>query len=415
MPEQPIEPRALVKFSRVLVIAQSAPWPARGGGDLRTANTLSALASAGVETGLATFAPLRASDATPAGIGTWAPSDGEPLAEDPGRALHWIREEGGHPSDLWWTPASRSAIERALDALDPQLVVLEHLWTHRALDIAARARRRTILSSQNVEGPLHAALARATDGRAPAALAALMARRTGEIEAALVGRVDQVWACSSVDAEGFERHYSVCAPVEVIPNTIAVEARRAGRAPPASPLVLFVGSFGYPPNVDAALWLGSTLLPALHEAGTGARLRLIGADAPEVVRGLSADPAIEVTGFVKDLRPHLEEATVTAVPLFTGGGTRFKVLEAFGAGVPVVSTAKGVEGIDAVPGEHYLAAETVEGFTAAIADLCANSGLRERLTRSARTLVEERYSTIGMQRQVLAALERLADAGGGRS
>jgi len=365
-----------------------------------------ALASAGLQVGMATFAPMHQAVAAPHDIPTWSPPASVSRADDQAAALSWIREQHGHPSDLWWTPAARVTVQRAIDTLDPQLVILEHLWTQRALELTAP--RPTILSSQNVEGPLHEAMARAADLRAPGALAHLMARRTVEIEAATVTRVDQVWACSSADADGFRARYPGCAPIEVVPNAIELPALRGTVAPRPTPLVLFVGSFGYPPNAAAAVWLGQVLLPALRDAGLNSTLRLIGADPPEPVRRLADDPAVEVMGFVEDLRPHLEEATVTAVPLFTGGGTRFKVLEAFGTGVPVVSTAKGVEGIDAVAGVHYLGAEDVAGFTTAIAQLWGSTELCERVTRNARRLAEERYAAAATYGSVVSALERLS-------
>lgn len=394
-----------MRFFRVLVVALHSPWPARGGGDLRTAGTLTALASAGLQTGLATFSPMAEAHAAPHDIATWSPPSSGSRADDPAAALGWIREEHGHPSDLWWTPAARITVQRAIDALDPQLVVLEHLWVQRALELTTP--RPTILCSQNVEGPLHEAMARAAELQAPAALARLMARRTVEIEAATVTRVDQVWACSTADADGFRRRYPGCAPIEVIPNAIALPALRGPVAPRRAPLVLFIGSFGYPPNAAAALWLAQALLPALRDAGLASTLRLIGADAPEPVRRLADDPAVEVMGFVEDLRPHLEEATVTAVPLFTGGGTRFKVLEAFGTGIPVVTTAKGIEGIDALAGVHYLGAEDVAGFINAITLLWQSTELCERVTRNARRLVEERYAAAAVHDSVVSALERL--------
>ena len=398
----------------MLVVAQSAPWPPRGGGDLRTANTLAALASAGLRTGLVALTRPRTRVARRDGVETWFPLRAERAAEDPARALDWIREPGGHPSDRWWTSQARTTVEEALAELDPQLVVLEHLWTRRTLELSSASSRHTVLGSQNVEGPLHETLARSPQRRAPAALAALMARRTTEIEAATVARVDQVWACSTADAESFRAHYPRCAPVEVIPNAIEIGALRAARPPLERPLLLFIGSFGYPPNVDAALWLGERLMPALRAGGIDARLRLIGADAPEPVRALTADPAIEVAGFVDDLAPHLEEASIIPVPIFVGGGTRFKVLEAFGSGIPVVSTAKGVEGIDAVPGEHYLAAETVGEFSTAVSALCVDGDLGVRLTRAARALVETGYSTEAMFRRVAGALARLSGSSGSR-
>ena len=71
-----------------------------------------------------------------------------------------------------------------------------------------------------------------------------------------------------------------------------------------------------------------------------------------------------VTGTVPDVRPYFAAASVMPVPLSAGGGTRLKVLEAFASGVPVVSTAKGVEGLGLVAEQHYLQAEDPDEFVA---------------------------------------------------
>ena len=124
----------------MLVVAQSAPWPPRGGGDLRTANTLAALASAGLRTGFVALTQPQTPPHRPHGVETWFPLRAEPAAEDAARALDWIREPGGHPSDRWWTSQARTTVEEAIAELDPQLVVLEHLWTRRTLELDGYAR-----------------------------------------------------------------------------------------------------------------------------------------------------------------------------------------------------------------------------------------------------------------------------------
>jgi glycosyltransferase involved in cell wall biosynthesis len=107
------------------------------------------------------------------------------------------------------------------------------------------------------------------------------------------------------------------------------------------------------------------------------------------------------------MRPYLERATVLPIPLFSGGGTRYKALEAFAAGVPVVSTAKGIEGIDVRPGEHYLPAESAPEFAAAIQRLCERQELRAELRARARELVESRYSRPVITQGMVEALTEL--------
>jgi Glycosyltransferase len=105
-----------------------------------------------------------------------------------------------------------------------------------------------------------------------------------------------------------------------------------------------------------------------------------------------------------------ERSYASIMPIFSGGGTRLKVLESFAYGRPVVSTAKGVEGLSARPDEHYLPAETGEQFAAQLNAL-RDPRLVERLAAAGRALVEERYSWRVSGRSFLQLLQAtLSDA-----
>jgi glycosyltransferase involved in cell wall biosynthesis len=397
-------------ISRVLVVSPRAPWPARGGLDLRPASVLVALADLGLEVGLATFAPPSDELAVPEDVRAWFP---EIATDDDGRnanPLEWVKAADGHPTDLWWTAHTEAAVRRALAEFAPQLVILDGLWTRRVLPlIAAAPDRRAVLCAQNVEGTLRAELERSIGHQMPAALGALVTRRTAAIEGSVVAAVDQVWACSQDDAGLFRERYPGCAPVSVVPNVVTVPPAARSGADLKHPLLLFVGALTYPPNVEAAIWLVTELMPRLSAVGVDARLRIIGAGAPAKLRELAHGNAVEISGYVDDLAAHLGEAAAVPVPLVAGSGTRFKVLEAFANRIPVVSTAKGVEGLDVQAGTHYLAAETTAEFAGAIADICSNGALRAALIRDAYALVEIAYAPSAMRDAVRAALAALCD------
>jgi glycosyltransferase involved in cell wall biosynthesis len=89
--------------------------------------------------------------------------------------------------------------------------------------------------------------------------------------------------------------------------------------------------------------------------------------------------------------PHLQDATVYAAPLVTGAGTRTKLLEAMAAGLPIVTTSTGLEGIEATDGLEVRIAEDPEAMVTAVVDLLKNPQERPRLGNAARRLAEERY------------------------
>jgi glycosyltransferase involved in cell wall biosynthesis len=97
------------------------------------------------------------------------------------------------------------------------------------------------------------------------------------------------------------------------------------------------------------------------------------------------------TGTVDDVRPYLSKSSVCIVPVRVAGGSRIKILEAMAAGLPVVSTAEGAEGLEVVPGEHVLIARDETDFARCVIQLLDDRSLVQSLTAKAGKLVEERY------------------------
>lgn len=153
---------------------------------------------------------------------------------------------------------------------------------------------------------------------------------------------------------------------------------------------MFLGTMSWGPNAAAARFLAREVLPALRARVPGATLAVVGRDPPPDLLALNGTPGIEVTGGVPDVKPYLLRASVLAVPLDAGGGTRLKILEAFAAGLPVVSTAVGAEGIDAQPGTHFALAER-PAFAAATAAVLADHAGSARMAERARELARAVY------------------------
>ncbi len=156
------------------------------------------------------------------------------------------------------------------------------------------------------------------------------------------------------------------------------------------PRILFTGDMGFAPNVDAALLLATRLFPEIRRHHPDAELHLVGRNPDPRIRSL-AGPGITVTGEVPDMVPHLHAATVYVAPHFTGAGTRTKLLEAMAAGLPIVTTGIGIEGIEAVQGRDVLIADDSPSLVAAVRRLLDDAPERARLGIAARRLVEQKY------------------------
>jgi glycosyltransferase involved in cell wall biosynthesis len=197
--------------------------------------------------------------------------------------------------------------------------------------------------------------------------------------------------------------------LHVVPNGVdcsAYEALPTGRAG-GPPTILYLGTMSWSPNAKAAHFLATEVLPKVRERLPDARLKIVGRDPPPELLALRAQPGVEVTGGVPDVIPYLRQAHVLAVPLETGGGTRLKILEAFAAGLPVVSTPIGAEGIRATDREHLLIAPR-EQFAESTLEVLADEGLRQELAERARVQVRRLYDWTTVGEVACAAVAALA-------
>lgn len=164
-----------------------------------------------------------------------------------------------------------------------------------------------------------------------------------------------------------------CPPQAMDPN---------GEMPPT---LLFVGHFGHPPNVDAAIWLTESILPGVLSRHPEVRLVLVGDQPPGDLCCAGGDTeAVLVTGRVPHVERYLEAATIVVAPLRVGGGMRVKVADALAAGKALVATRLAVAGLDVVDGQQVLLAETADEFIARISQLLGDPFQRAALGRQAR-------------------------------
>lgn len=202
---------------------------------------------------------------------------------------------------------------------------------------------------------------------------------------------DRVVCCSARDRDALIRDGVPGGHVTVIPHGVDLAAfRKAAPAdlrsrydlPADCRVLVYHGTYRYPPNLEAVRFLAREVLPLL---GRDYRVLAVGREAPEG----TPDPAVRFTGPVDDLPGVLKGADVAVVPLRQGGGTRMKVLDYFAAGLPVVSTAKGVEGLGLEPGREYLEAETGEAIAAAVERVVGEGAVRESLVKAGSAFVAE--------------------------
>jgi polysaccharide biosynthesis protein PslH len=220
------------------------------------------------------------------------------------------------------------------------------------------------------------------------------AHRLQELERTLLQNAFGHIVCSKREEEQL-RVQVPRARITTVPN--GVDASFFARAtvelrwPPRN--FIFVGAMNYYPNVDAAIVFVRDIWPRLRSLFPACRLTLVGSDPVPAVLALQNKEGVVVTGTVADVRNFYQVADVAVVPLRLGGGTRLKILEAMAAGVPVVSTSMGAEGLDVKPGQNILIVDgkTPESWARQIMSLGESERRREELVAAAIRLVRERY------------------------
>jgi len=186
----------------------------------------------------------------------------------------------------------------------------------------------------------------------------------------------------------------------VIPNGVDPDNSGALKIG-TGPVLLFVGNYAYQPNLEAAEFLVDRILPLVKQQAPSARVVLVGANPPQSLRRRSSE-AVEVTGYVQDVRPYLRLASCLVSPLQSGAGIHNKVLEAMASGLPVVASPLSCEGIRVTPGENVLLGETPEELARAILLLFDDEQRRAAIGNNGRRLMQEHYSWGEVARRYLA-------------
>jgi glycosyltransferase involved in cell wall biosynthesis len=261
----------------------------------------------------------------------------------------------------------------------------------------------TVLDLHNVESLLMKRYAEKSGHLLKRAYAEVTWRKMDAYERDVCRRFTHCLTCSDADRR-FLVGRSPVNGVTVIPNGVDVPDLLP--APVAAggterPRLVFVGRMDYHANVDGIQWFVEQVLPRVRAASPDVLLQIVGGHPVPAVSRLARTNEIEVTGFVPDVTPFVENASVVVVPLRIGGGTRLKILEALAMGKAIVTTTLGVEGIAAESGRDLMVADTAPGFAQQVNVLLADPDRRRELGSAGYVLAREHYDWT----RILADLE----------
>jgi glycosyltransferase involved in cell wall biosynthesis len=391
-----------------LFISAEAPYPPVGGGAMRSASLLEYLAQH-----YRVDAVLFAHSHSP------GPAAALPAGKVRRYTEVQLPEHSRTSAARFWRNGKRLLLNRPplLDRFSGQqrpvadfiagqaydVAVIEHFWCAPYLEAirSASSATKAVLDLHNIESIWHGSLgagSQSWQAFAHRRFAAAYRQRESE----WLPQFDGILAASAVDAG---RVAAINPRVVVYPNAIPAVREEPRRE---EDMIAFSGNLEFEPNRAAVAYFARQVWPLLRARFPNLRWRIIGKN-PQAVANLvnpsagSGGSNIELTGPVEDALASLAQAKVAVVPVLSGSGTRIKILEAWAAGTPVVSTTIGAEGLEAENGRHLLLADQPSEFAEAIGSLLADSERRAEMGRAGQLLCQERYTWASAWSQLFAS------------
>jgi glycosyltransferase involved in cell wall biosynthesis len=370
-----------VDGSRVLFFTPEALYPTLGGGALRSASLFEYL-EAHYQVDAITFRE----DFAPVAI----PGARDLLILDlPHHSKHKLARAArnlrrfivGRPPLLDRYSGFQRQIGNWLHGREYDIVIVEHFWVAPYADVLRPHTRRLVLDLHNIESVLQSTAAAAA-GWPMKVIFRRFQSAYQRLEREWLPHFDDVLVTSGADASRVPADR-----VTVYPNAIP---RRDAPDVPRDHAIVFTGNLEYDPNVSAVRWFAHEVWPVIRHEEPALEWRLVGRNAHAIEPYLRGVEGVQLIGEVADAVVEIARAKVAVVPLLAGSGTRFKIIEAWAAATPVVSTSIGAEGLGAADGIHLAIADGPVDFAKAVLRTIRSPG---SLGRSGRQLYLERYTT----------------------
>jgi glycosyltransferase involved in cell wall biosynthesis len=367
---------------RILFLTHRRPWPARGGGLIKTWALVQHLRQAAQVELLC--------------LDSLAAEGGEaPLPRSRGLGSLLGSYALGLPLSVYrnWSGAAAREVRRRLQG-GFDAVIADHIYT--AAYLPDDCPGRLLLHLHNVESLLWQREARLERHPLRRWALTLEARRLRRFEAAQVGRFQRVFAVSEEErrellALGLPEERSGLLPNVPLPGLLE---RPPLRYDEAGARALYLGTLSWQPNQRGLRLFLQEGLPELRRRRPEASLTVAGEGAPRWLWALAPSrDGLQVLGPVDE---EGEEALYRASraflePVLGGAGTKVKVLNALARGLPVAATPDGVRGLEVVPGRDLLVAQGPLGLAEALACLLASPARWQELAEAGRELVRQRY------------------------
>lgn len=239
--------------------------------------------------------------------------------------------------------------------------------------------------------------------------------RVARTERRLAQHFEQVTVATAGEARTLEESGVSADLIDWFANGVDMDFFQPGTQAHDPHTISFVGRMDYFPNEQCMVDFCANVWPRLRREHPRLRLQIVGASPTAQVLALGRIEGVSVTGSVPDVRPFVRNSALTITPLKIARGTQNKIIESMAMGVPVVSSRIAADGVDAVPGEHLLVADTPEETCAAIGRLLADPSERSRLGTAGRERVRTHHAWSNAMQRMDVIIERCVQRAAVRS
>lgn len=234
----------------------------------------------------------------------------------------------------------------------------------------------------------------------------MQAKKMEAYEREICRAAKHVIAVSEIDASRMRTMFGIDS-VTSVPTGVDVEYFAPRKAAPSTSDIVFCGSMDWLPNVDAVEFFISEVLPLIRSRLPGTTFTIAGRSPDaRVLHAAEGLDGVCVTGKVEDMRPYLWGSKISIVPIRIGGGTRLKIYECMAAGVPVVSTTVGAEGLRYSDGQDIVLADDPAGLAEACTRLLIDDAARRSIAQRAMWRACNEFSWGAVSREFEAILEK---------
>ena len=396
----------------ILQVCKKPPWPAHDGETVAITNLAQGLVNSGHQVTIAAIAtPKHPLVSTRITLETHGYANLHTVFVDTtlrtGPALtNLLFSRAPYQITRFLSAEFSSLLQRLVREVSFDIIQLEGLALTEYLPVIRHSTKiPVVMRSHNVEHRIWSGIARHERRLLRRLYLMNLARRLKRYELQHLNDYDGVVPITETDAEVF-RSAGCRIPMLPLPMGIDMNIYRHNGIALRDHLFIF-GSWDWIPNQDGLRWFAREVWPAIRKRLPSLRLVIAGRNAPEEFQGFNVD-GMEFIGEVDSAPAFYKRNGVMVVPLLSGSGLRIKIVEAMAAGVPVVSTTVGAQGIQARSGEHLMIADEPEAFSDAIVRCISSAELQQTLSHNASALAQQEFDITRLSEKLVAFYRKLA-------